>query len=75
MSGACLLYTSLLFIILMILHAVFRKKEDKIPNGVIFNLYLIIYSLYRVFIEYYRIDSSMLGSIKVVYIILSLIHI
>jgi phosphatidylglycerol:prolipoprotein diacylglycerol transferase len=59
----------LLFIILMILHAVFRKKEDKIPNGVIFNLYLIIYSLYRVFIEYYRIDSSMLGSIKVVYII------
>lgn len=59
----------LLFIILMVLHVVFKKKENKVPNGVIFNLYLIIYSLYRIFIESYRIDSSTIGSIKVVYII------
>jgi phosphatidylglycerol:prolipoprotein diacylglycerol transferase len=59
----------ILFIILMVLHYVFKKKEGKFPNGIIFNLYLIIYSLYRIFIEYYRIDSAMIGSIKVVYII------
>ncbi len=59
----------LLFVILIVLHVIFRKKENKVPNGIIFNLYLIIYSLYRIFIEYYRIDSSMLGSVKVVYII------
>ncbi|MHB1376917.1 MAG: prolipoprotein diacylglyceryl transferase family protein [Candidatus Humimicrobiaceae bacterium] len=33
------------------------------------NAYLIIYSLYRIFIEYYRIDSSYVGPIKVVYVI------
>ena len=59
----------LLFVILIVLHIVFKKKKDKVPNGVIFNLYLIIYSLYRIFIEYYRIDSTEFGGIKVVYII------
>lgn len=59
----------LLFIILIVLHIVFKKKKDKVPNGVIFNLYLIIYSLYRIFIEYYRIDSTEFGGVKVVYII------
>lgn len=59
----------ILFIILMSLHYFFRKNPDKYPNGIIFNLYLIIYSLYRIFIESFRIDSSMLGPFKVVYII------
>ncbi|HEY5501494.1 MAG TPA: prolipoprotein diacylglyceryl transferase family protein, partial [Candidatus Humimicrobiaceae bacterium] len=35
----------------------------------IFCVYLIIYSLYRIFIESYRIDSSYVGTIKVVYLI------
>jgi phosphatidylglycerol:prolipoprotein diacylglycerol transferase len=60
---------ALLFIVLMVVHYWFRKKPGKYPDGLIFCLYLIIYSLYRVIIESYRIDSSYVGSIKVVYLI------
>ena len=59
----------LLFIILMLLHYWFKKKPGKYPDGLIFCVYLIVYSLYRIFIESYRIDSSYVGPIKVVYII------
>ncbi|MHB9128398.1 MAG: prolipoprotein diacylglyceryl transferase [Candidatus Humimicrobiaceae bacterium] len=63
----------LLFIILIFMHYWFKKKPDKYPNGLIFNVYLIIYSLYRIFIESYRIDSSYVGPIKVVYLISAII--
>lgn len=59
----------ILFIMLICMHYWFKKKPDKYPNGLIFCVYLIIYSLYRIFIESYRIDSSYVGPIKVVYII------
>jgi phosphatidylglycerol:prolipoprotein diacylglycerol transferase len=59
----------ILFIILIFMHRLFKKHPEKYPNGLILNAYLIIYSLYRIFIEYYRIDSSYVGPIKVVYII------
>ncbi|MHB1348127.1 MAG: prolipoprotein diacylglyceryl transferase [Candidatus Humimicrobiaceae bacterium] len=59
----------ILFIILIFMHYWFKKKPDKYPNGLIFCVYLIIYSLYRIFIESYRIDSSYVGPIKVVYVI------
>jgi len=67
------LYESLanliLFGILMFMHYKFKKNPNKYPNGLIINTYLIIYSLYRIFIESVRIDSSYVGPIKVVYII------
>jgi phosphatidylglycerol:prolipoprotein diacylglycerol transferase len=59
----------LLFIILIYMHYWFKKKPNKYPDGLIFVVYLIIYSLYRIFIESYRIDSSYVGPIKVVYLI------
>ena len=59
----------ILFIILIFMHYWFKKKPDKYPNGLIFCVYLIIYSLYRIFIESYRLDSSYVGPIKVVYLI------
>ena len=58
-----------LFGILIFMHYLFKKRPNKYPHGLIFNAYLIIYSLYRIFIEYYRIDSSYVGPIKVVYLI------
>ena len=58
-----------LFIILIFMHYWFKKKNNKYPDGLIFCVYLIVYSLYRIFIESYRIDSSYVGPVKVVYII------
>ncbi|MCL4386509.1 MAG: prolipoprotein diacylglyceryl transferase [Cyanobacteria bacterium] len=63
----------ILFGILIFMHYWFKKRPGKYPNGLILNAYLIIYSLYRIFIEAYRIDSSYVGPIKVVYIISGLI--
>jgi phosphatidylglycerol---prolipoprotein diacylglyceryl transferase len=59
----------ILFIILILIHFWFKKKPNKYPDGLIFCIYLIIYSLYRIYIESYRIDSSYVGTIKVVYLI------
>ncbi|MCX6383110.1 MAG: prolipoprotein diacylglyceryl transferase [Actinobacteria bacterium] len=59
----------ILFGILIFMHYWFKKRPNKYPNGLILNAYLIIYSLYRIFIESYRIDSSYVGQIKVVYLI------
>lgn len=59
----------ILFGILIFMHYFFKKHKDKYPHGLIINTYLIVYSLYRIFIEYYRIDSSYIGTFKVVYLI------
>ncbi len=59
----------LLFAVLLLMHRLYRNKPGKIPYGIILSMYLGIYSIYRTFIEYYRIDSTLIGSVKVVYII------
>ncbi len=59
----------LLFGILMLMHRYYRKRPGKLPYGLILAMYLGIYSIYRTFIEYYRIDSTYIGPVKVVYII------
>ena len=58
-----------LFILLLLMHRFYKNKPGRIPTGMILTVYLGIYSLYRTFIEYYRIDSSYVGPVKVVYII------
>ena len=59
----------LLFAVLLLMHRFYRNKPGKIPYGLILSMYLGIYSIYRTFIEYYRIDSTFMGPVKVVYII------
>lgn len=59
----------LLFVLLMLMHRFYKNKPDRIPYGLILSMYLVVYSIYRTFIESYRIDSSFLGPVKVVYII------
>ena len=58
-----------LFILLFIMHRYYRNRPGKLPDGIIFAMYLGIYALYRTFIEAYRIDSTFFGPVKVVYII------
>jgi len=59
----------LLFALLLLMHRFYKNKPGRIPYGLILSMYLGIYSVYRTFIEYYRIDSSYWGPIKVVYVI------
>ncbi len=59
----------LLFVLLLLMHRFYKKRPDRIPYGLILSMYLGIYSIYRTFIEYYRIDSTYWGPVKVVYII------
>lgn len=59
----------LLFALLLLMHRYCKKRPGKIPYGLILSVYLGIYSIYRTFIEYYRIDSSYWGPVKVVYVI------
>jgi phosphatidylglycerol:prolipoprotein diacylglycerol transferase len=59
----------LLFGFLMLMHRYYKKRPGKIPYGLILAMYLGIYSIYRTFIEYYRVDSSYWGPVKVVYVI------
>lgn len=59
----------LLFGLLLLMHRYYKKRPDKIPYGLILAMYLGIYSVYRTFIEYFRIDSSYWGPVKVVYVI------
>ncbi len=59
----------LLFALLLLMHRYYKKRPGKIPYGLILSMYLGIYSIYRTFIEYYRIDSSYWGPVKVVYVI------
>jgi phosphatidylglycerol---prolipoprotein diacylglyceryl transferase len=63
----------LLFIFLLFMHRYYRKRPGKLPHGLILSMYLGIYSIYRTFIEYYRVDSTSFstpfGEVKVVYVI------
>lgn len=59
----------LLFMLLFIVHRFYRNKPGKYPDGLILAMYLGVYAVYRTIIESYRIDSSFVGPIKVVYII------
>jgi len=59
----------LLFALLLLIHRFYKNKPGRLPYGLILSIYLGVYSIYRTFIEYYRIDSTLWGSIKVVYII------
>ena len=51
------------------MHRYYKNKPGILPYGLILPLYLGVYAVYRTFIEYYRLDSSYLGPIKIVYII------
>ncbi len=59
----------ILFILLIFMHRAYKNKPGILPHGLIFSVYLGVYAVYRTFIEYFRLDSSYLGPIKVVYII------
>ncbi|MBC7332944.1 MAG: prolipoprotein diacylglyceryl transferase [Actinobacteria bacterium] len=59
----------LLFVLLVLMHRFYKKRPDRLPSGIIFTMYIGIYSVYRTFIEYFRIDSTYIGNVKVVYII------
>jgi len=59
----------ILFAVLIIMHRLYRKKPGRMAYGLILSMYLGVYAIYRTFIESYRIDSSFIGPIKVVYII------
>jgi len=58
-----------LFAVLLLMHRFYKNKPGRMPYGIILTTYLGVYSLYRTFIEYYRVDSSYVGAIKVVYIL------
>lgn len=57
------LYESVLNLIGLIILLIVRRHK-KIKNGMILSLYLIWYSIVRIFIESMRTDSLMLGSLK-----------
>ena len=59
----------ILFILLVFMHRFYKNKPGILPYGLILPVYLGVYAVYRTFIEYYRLDSSYLGPIKIVYII------
>jgi len=59
----------LLFALIMLMHRFYRNKPGRIPYGLILSMYLGVYSIYRTFIESYRIDSAFWGQVKVVYVI------
>jgi phosphatidylglycerol---prolipoprotein diacylglyceryl transferase len=58
-----------LFALLLLILRLYKKRPDKFPNGLVFTTYLGVYAIYRSIIEYYRIDSSYVLGIKVVYIL------
>ena len=59
----------LLLILILFVHRIYRKKPDRLPTGLILSIYLGVYAAYRTIIEAFRIDSSFVGPVKVVYII------
>ncbi|MDZ7836629.1 MAG: prolipoprotein diacylglyceryl transferase [Actinomycetota bacterium] len=59
----------ILFGILLLLHRYYKKRPNRLPDGLIICAYLAIYALYRTFIEAYRVDSTYFGPIKVVYVL------
>lgn len=67
------LYESLaniaLFFLLLAMHRFYKRKPDKLPDGLIICAYLIFYALYRTFIEAYRVDSTYIGPFRAVYLL------
>ena len=59
----------ILFILLLLIHRLYKKRPGRFPDGLILTSYLGIYAVYRTVVEYYRIDSSYFFGIKVVYVI------
>jgi phosphatidylglycerol:prolipoprotein diacylglycerol transferase len=59
----------LLFGLLLWLHRLYKHRPERFPYGLIFTTYLGVYALYRSVIEFYRLDSSYLLGVKVVYIL------
>lgn len=57
------LYESIITFILFFMLMYFQKNRKF--KGEIFNIYLIIYSFFRMFIEELRVDSLMLGNIRI----------
>lgn len=47
----------------------YKNRPGRLPNGLMLSIYLGIYAVYWTFIEYYRIDSTYFGPVKVVYLI------
>jgi len=62
------LYESMLNLMGLIILLIVRRNK-KIKNGMILSLYLIWYSIVRIFIESMRTDSLMLGSLKMAQVI------
>ena len=62
------LYESLLNLVGLIILLLVRKNK-KIKNGMMVSIYLIWYSVVRIFIESMRTDSLMLGSLKMAQVI------
>ena len=59
----------ILFVLLLLILRLYNKRPGKFPNGLVFATYLGVYAIYRSIIEYYRIDSSFVLGVKVVYIL------
>jgi len=59
----------ILFVLLMLMHRYYKRRPERLPDGLIICAYLGFYALYRTFIEAYRVDSSYIGPVKVVYIL------
>lgn len=59
----------ILFVLLLLILRLYNKKPDRFPNGLVLATYLGVYAVYRSVIEYYRVDSSYVMGIKVVYIL------
>ena len=62
------LYESLLNLVGLLILLIVRKNK-KIKNGMLLSIYLIWYSIVRIFIESMRTDSLMLGSLKMAQVI------
>jgi len=52
------LYESLLDLFIFFIMIIILKKNNKFKSGVLACIYLILYSLARIFVEYFRIDSN-----------------
>jgi phosphatidylglycerol---prolipoprotein diacylglyceryl transferase len=59
----------ILFGLLLFIHRFYKKNPGRLPSGIIFCIYLGVYSLYRIVIEAYRIDSTYIGPIKIVHLL------
>ncbi len=67
------LYESLanlaLFGLLLFMHRFYKRRPDRLPDGLIICAYLAFYAVYRTFIESIRVDSTYIGPIRAVYLL------